>query len=145
MDRYAFPATTARRTNRTSSKPHRHSEMASRKSEPRIEPLRIDAGVVREQLHQLAPLGARFRDRPLHHLLADAAAAAMAGDADVLDQGARGALRAEPRQDAEMQAADHDGVTARGHAELDIEISIDRLERREIGRRQRLFEPLARA
>src|SRR5271156_1606539 len=109
-----------RRTNRTPSKPHRHSEMAPRKSEPHIEPLRVDAGVVREQLYQLASLGARFRDRPLHQLLADAAAAAMAGDANVLDQGARGALRTKPRQDAELQAADHDAVPALRHHELDI-------------------------
>src|ERR1700694_1514449 len=76
--------------------------MARLKSQPYVEPLRIDPGVVRQQLDQLATLAARLRDRPLHQLLADAAAAAMGGDADVLDQAARGALRAQSRQDAEL-------------------------------------------
>ena len=74
--------------------------MAARKAEPLIKPLRIAAGVMRKQFDQLASAAARFRHRPLHHLLADAAAAAMAGDTNVLDQAARGALRAQPRQNA---------------------------------------------
>src|ERR1700681_202236 len=45
--------------------------MARLKSQPYVEPLRIDPGVVREQLDQLATLAARLRDRPLHQLLAD--------------------------------------------------------------------------
>src|ERR1700710_3141376 len=89
------------------SKPQRHPDMARLKSEPHVEALRVDAGVVREQLDQLAALAARLRDRALHQLLADAAAAAMRGDADVLDQAARGALRAQARQDAELQAPDN--------------------------------------
>src|ERR1700694_5055329 len=75
------------------SKSQCHPDMARLKSQPGVEPLRIDAGVMREQFNQLATLGARFRDGPLQHLLADAAAAALGGDANVLDQAARGALR----------------------------------------------------
>ena len=68
--------------------------MARLKSQPGVKSLGIDPGIVREQLDQLAPFGARFPDRPLYHLAADAAAATMRGDANVLDQAARGALRA---------------------------------------------------
>src|SRR6266481_7747109 len=74
-------------------KAHRHSDMAARKSQPLIEALGVDAGVMRQKLDQLAALRARLSDRPLHHLFANAAAAAMRGDTDVLDQAARGALR----------------------------------------------------
>ena len=95
------------------------------KSQPLIKSLRIDAGVMRQQFDQLASLCARFRDRPLHHLLADAAAAAMSGDADILDQAARGALRTQPRQDAELQAADHRALAVLGDHELDIRIAVD--------------------
>jgi hypothetical protein len=62
--------------------------MARQKSQPRVEPLRIDACMVREQLNQLATFDACFRDGPLYKLLADAAAAAMASNADILDQAA---------------------------------------------------------
>jgi len=62
--------------------------MASRESEPLVEPLRIDARIVREQFHQFATPATRFRDGPLHHLFSDAAAAAMFGDAHVLEQAA---------------------------------------------------------
>ena len=65
-------------------------------------------------------------------------------DADVLDQAARGALRTQSRQDAELQAADHRPALLRDH-ELDVRIAIDRLERLEIGFRQRFLDPLARA
>ena len=80
--------------------------MAARKSEPLVEALCVDAGVMREQLDQLAAFTPRFADRPLHELFADAAAAPIGGDAHVLDQPARGALRAQARQNAELQAAD---------------------------------------
>ena len=63
--------------------------MARLKSKARIKPLRIDAAVVREQLEQLALPRARFAHRPLHQLFTDAAAAAMRGDANVLDDAAR--------------------------------------------------------
>jgi len=108
-------------------------------------PVRIDAGVMRQQFDQSASLGARFHHRPLHHLLADAAAAAAAGDADILDQAARGALRTQPRQDAELQAADDDALPVLRDNELDIRIVCEPLERREIGLRQRVLDPLAGA
>ena len=91
--------------------------MARRKSQPRIESLGVDAGFVGEQFDHLAALAARFHDGPLHQLLADPAAAALGGDANVLDQAARGALRAQSRQDAELQAADHGAVTIFGDGE----------------------------
>jgi hypothetical protein len=82
------------------SESDRHADMAARESKPFIKPLRIDTRMVRQQFHQLATLCAGFRNRPLHQLLADAAAAQMAGDADILKQTARGALRAQAGQDA---------------------------------------------
>src|SRR5882757_2615228 len=129
--------------NLTGSEPDRHPDMATRKSEPLIEALRVDAAVMGEQFDQLAAAGAGLRQRPLHQLLADAAAAAIGGDADVLDQAARGALRAYSGQDAELQAADDRPALFRDH-ELQIRIALDPLERLEIARRQRLFGPLAR-
>jgi hypothetical protein len=66
--------------------------MARLESEPCIKALRIDAAGVRQELNQLATPGARFRNSPSHQLLADAAAAAIAGDANILNQTARGAL-----------------------------------------------------
>ena len=50
-----------------------------------------------EQFDQLAAPCFRFRDSPLHQLLADAAAAAVGSNADVFEQTARAALRADAR------------------------------------------------
>ena len=61
---------------RAASKSQRHADMARLKSEPDVETLGIDSGLVGEQFDQLATLAAGLGDRPLHHLLADAAAAA---------------------------------------------------------------------
>jgi hypothetical protein len=74
--------------------------MARLKSKPFVKPLRIDAGMMREQLDQFASPRPCFRDGPLHHFLTDATAAAMRGDPNVLDQAARGALRAHSGHDA---------------------------------------------
>src|SRR6185295_19335274 len=127
------------------SKSHSHADMAARKAQPLVKSLRIDAGVMRQQFDQFASPRTRFRDRPLHQLLADAAAAPVAGDADVLDQPARGTLRAQPRQDAELQAADHRALAVLGDDEDDVRVAINGFEGREIGSRQRLLDPLARA
>src|SRR5216684_6541658 len=108
--------------------------MARRKSQPRVESLRIDAGIVREQFNELAFLRPRFRDSPLHHLLAYAAAAAMRGDANILDQGSRRPLRAQSGQDAELQAADHDAVFIFRDHELDMGRLFERFECPEIAR-----------
>jgi hypothetical protein len=75
-------------------------------------------------------------------LLANAAAAPIGSDAHVLDQAARGALRAQARQDAELQAAD-DAPTLLRHHELDVRIAAQPFERIIIERVQRIFEPLA--
>src|SRR3979490_2761544 len=91
------------------SKSYRHPDVARLKSQPRVEPLRIDAGAMRQQFDQRATLRARFGNGPLHDFFSDAAAAAMRGDANILDQHARGALRAQSGQDAELQAA-YDGA-----------------------------------
>src|SRR3981189_2135309 len=98
-----------------------------------------------EQLDQLATPGAGFRDSPLQELLADAPAAAVAGDADVLEQAARGALRTQSRQDAELQAAHHGAVPIFGDHELNIWVLFERVHRAEIGRGWGVFEPFARA
>src|SRR6266480_6463680 len=94
--------------------------MARLKSQPQVKSLRIDAAVMRQQLDQLATVGARLRNGPLHDLLADAAAAAMRGDANILDQAARGALRTQSRQDAELQAADNGAAFIFRDHELDM-------------------------
>src|SRR5260370_20227667 len=119
--------------------------MARLKPQPPVKSLGIDAGVMREELAQLAAPGACFRNGPLHKLLADATAAAMRGDANILDQAARGTLRAQSRQDAKLQAADDGPVSILRDHELDVWIAFDRLECPEIGRRQRVFDPFARA
>src|SRR5580692_3792499 len=131
--------------NRGWLEPYRHADMAARKSEPLVKSLRIDAGVMGQQLDQLATLGARLRDRPLHELFADAAAAAMGGDTDILDQPARGALRAQARQDAKLQTADDCAALALGDHEPDVRIGIEPIERLGIAGRQWIFDPFARA
>src|SRR5262245_13956130 len=115
------------------SEPDRHPDVAALETEPLIESLRIGAGVMRQQLDELAVFGTRLADGPLHELLANAAAAAMRGDAHILDQRARGALRAEARQDAELQAADHGALLFRND-EREVRIAIDPVEGVEIGR-----------
>src|SRR5215213_1611972 len=109
-----------------------HADMAAGKAQPLVKSLRVDAGVMRQQLDQFASLRSRFDNRPLHHLLADAAAAAAAGNADILDQAARGALRTQPRQNAELQAADHGALAVLGDNKLDVPIAVDGFECREI-------------
>src|SRR5258708_31211695 len=102
------------------SKSYGHADMAARKAEPLIEPLRVDAAMMGQQFDQFASPAPRFRHRPLHQLFADAAAAAVAGDADVLDQPARSALRAQSRQNAELQATDDRALAVIGDDEQDI-------------------------
>jgi hypothetical protein len=68
----------------------------------------------------------------------------MFGDAHVLEQAARGALRAQPRQDAELKTADDCALTVFRDHELDVRVAIDRLEGLEIGLRQWIFETLSR-
>ena len=119
--------------------------MAARESKPFIKSLRIDSRMMRQQFHQLATPCARFRKRPLHQLLSDAAVAQMAGDADIFEQTTRGALRAEAGQDAELQTADNRTATILCDHELEIFIPRNAFERIEIGLRQRIFEPLARS
>src|SRR6185312_4397248 len=59
----------------------RHPDMAARKAKPLVEALCVDTRVMRKQLDELAASRLRLADRPLHQLLADAAAAAISGDA----------------------------------------------------------------
>src|ERR1700756_1704565 len=109
--------------------------MAPGKSEPLVKTLRIDARLVGQKLDQLAAPGARFRDRPRDELLADTAAAAIRGDADVLDQTARGALRAQARQDAKLQAADAGPRLFRDN-QRDIRVTLEACEGLVVRRRQ---------
>src|SRR3978361_1221524 len=110
--------------------------MARQKSQPRVKSLGIDAAIVCQQFDQFAPFGARLLEGPLHQLLTDASAAAMAGDANILDQRARSTLRAYSRQDAELQAADHDAVSVLRHHKPDVSIALDPFECLKIGRWQ---------
>src|SRR5262249_36022471 len=106
----------------------RHPDMAARKTEPLIKALSVDTRVMRQQLDELAALATRLTHRPLHQLLADAAAATIGGHAYVFDQAARDALRTQARQQAALQAADHAPALLGDH-ELQIRIAIDPFER----------------
>ena len=117
--------------------------MAACKTKPFIEALRIDAGVMRQQLDHHATSLARFRDRPLHQPLANAAAATMRCDADVLEQAAAAALGADASQHRELQAADDSFFPVDGDDELQIGIAFDPLECLIIALRQRILDPLA--
>src|SRR5689334_17759912 len=92
---------------RPASKADSHADMTRRKSEPLVEALRVDATRMREQLDQNTAARLGFGNSPLHQLFADAAAAAIGGDADVFEQTADATLRADARQKCELQAADH--------------------------------------
>jgi hypothetical protein len=126
------------------SKSYDHPDVARLKTQPLVKALRIDASVVREQFDQPAAPRARFSNGPLQHLLADAPAPAMSGNANVLDQRARGTLRTQARQDAKLQTADDDAALLCDH-QLDIGIVLDGFEGAEIRGWQRLFNPLASA
>ena len=113
------------------SKSYSHPDVARLKSQPLVKALRIHTSVVREQLDQPAAPRARFSDGPLQHLLADAVATAMTGNANVLDQRARGTLRTQASQDTKLQAPDDDAALLRDH-QLNVGIILDRFEGAEI-------------
>src|SRR5215217_6716750 len=108
-----------------------HPDVARLKSQPLVKPLRVDARVMGEQLDQLATALLGFRKRPLNKLLADAAAAPTTGNPNVLDQGARGALRTQAGQDAKLKATDNDTALLR-HDELNSCVVLDRIESCEV-------------
>src|SRR4051812_978165 len=126
------------------SKADSHADVTRCKAEALVEALRVDAARMCQKFDKTAAARLRFRHRPLHQLLADAAAAAVGGDADILEQASDAALRADAGQDRELQAADHPAL-ALGDHELEILIALDPLERHVIDRRQRLLHPLAGA
>src|SRR3954462_1288134 len=101
------------------SKADSHADVTRGEPKPLVEALRICSRLMRQQLDQIATARFRFRHRPLHQLLANAAAAAIGSDADVFEQTAPAALRAEARQDRELQATDHPAF-ALGNHKLDI-------------------------
>src|SRR3954470_5011422 len=105
------------------SKADSHADVTRCKAEALVEALRVDAARMRQQFDQIAAARLRFRHRPLHQLLADAAAAAIGSSAHVFEQAAHAALRAEARQDRELQAADHP-APALGNHELEILIAL---------------------
>src|SRR5512135_2716511 len=106
--------------------------MTGLQTEPLVEALGLNARVMGKQFDEFAASRLRLGNRPNYHLLSNAPAATMRGDANVLDQATRGALRAEARQDAQFQAA-HDGtVNVLGDHELDARVAVDGLERFEI-------------
>src|SRR5215831_11412868 len=59
----------------------RHADMAFSKSKPFIKSLCVGARLVGQKFDQPAASGARLADSPLHELFADAATAAIGGDA----------------------------------------------------------------
>src|SRR3954468_5289116 len=127
---------------RAASKADSHADVTRREPKPLVEALRICSRLMRQQFDEIAAARFRFRHRPLHQLLADAAAAAIGSNADVFEQTAQAALRAETRQDRELQAADHPAL-ALGNHELDILIALDPRECLVIGRMQRVVYALA--
>ena len=81
-------------TDIEASESDRHADMAARKAEPLVEALGIDAGVMGQQLDQFAAAAAASQAPTAPVCSPMPLAAAMRGDAHVLDQAARGALRA---------------------------------------------------
>src|SRR3954449_6109434 len=135
---------TAQRPRRAASKPDGHAHVARNESEPLVEALRIYSARMRQQLDQIAAARFRLSYGPLHQLLADAAAAAIGSDTDILEQTADAALRTDARQHRELQAADHPALTL-GNDELEVGIAIDPRERFVVRGRQRILDPLAGA
>src|SRR5690348_7412211 len=126
------------------SESDRHADVTARKAQPLVKALRVDAGVMRQKLEQLAAPRLGPVDRPLHQLLANTKAAAVGCYAHILDQTARCALRTQARQDAKLQAAD-DAPALLRHHEFDVRIMAQPLERLVIRRGQRILQPLPRA
>src|SRR6478672_13059522 len=124
----------AQGSRRAASKADSHADVTSSEPEPLVEALRICSRLMRQQFDQIAAARFRFRDRPLHQLLADAAAATIGSNADIFEQTADAALRADARQDRKLQAADHPAL-ALCHHEREILIALDPLERLVIGLR----------
>src|SRR3954452_13951050 len=89
------------------SKADSHADVTRGGPEPLVEALRICSRLMCEQFDQIAAARFRFRHRPLHQLLAESAPMAIASNADVFKQCPPAALRAETRQERELQAADH--------------------------------------
>ncbi len=98
------------------------------KAERLIECVRPGAALVRGQLYETASARAGFRDCPLDHRPADAAAALGSGDADPFDLPAPHAAAGQPRNEAELQDADDPSV-AFGDGEQLVRIAA-RLRRR---------------
>ncbi len=101
--------------------------------------MRVDTSVVRKQLNQLAALRASLGKRPSHQLFTDAAIAAMSGDTHIFNQAAAGAVGAQPRQNAQLKAADHLAYRILRNYETQVWIALDQFERTEIARRQRVL------
>jgi len=85
----------AQGARRAASKADSHADMTSCESESLVEALRVHSRLMRQQFDQIAAARFRFRDGPLHQLLADAAAATISGNAHVFEQTAGAALRAD--------------------------------------------------
>src|SRR3569623_3625201 len=96
----------AQRPRCAASKADSHAGVTQGKSETLVESLRVDAARMRQQFDQIATARFRLRNRPLHQLLADAAAAAIRSNAYVFKQTAKAALRADSCQHRELQATD---------------------------------------
>src|SRR5947209_20449109 len=95
------------RARHAASKADSHADVTGSESKPLVEGLPVEARLMRQQFDQIAAARFRFRDSPLHQLLADAAAATITGNTDIFEQTAETALRADARQHRELQAADH--------------------------------------
>ena len=119
--------------------------MAARKAQPLVKPLRIDAGVMRQQFDQLAALAARFRNRPLHHLLADARLRQWLATrtSSIRPREAPCELRPGRMQSCRQPTTAPSPSSATTSWIFGSRST--RLERREIGLRQRILDPLAAA
>src|SRR4051812_29377578 len=102
--------------------------MGRLKAKGLIEPVRINAALVRGQLDQPATTPAALLDGPFEHRPADAAGALASGDAHALDLAAPHAAPGEPGNEAELQNPD-DISAAFGDREKLVRIALDRRER----------------
>lgn len=117
--------------------------MTASETEPFIESLGIDPGLMRQQLDEFASPRLCLANGPSHQLFADTPAAQRRRNTNILDERSRSALRAQARQDAELQASDRAAVAAFCNHQPDIWVMREFIEGLVIRLRQWVLDTLA--
>jgi len=127
----------ASRRRRVSSEPLQRESLKPTceavKPSPFVEPVGVGPCGIRGQLDQLAVLAARFGDRPLDELGAQAAAPLVRVDAYGLDDRACGALAGQSRNDSELEGAD-DAALTYGDDQVLVRVGGQAFQRGQVGR-----------